>query len=72
VKKENAIGKIGKVYLSIPEKGKGLGQVQVIVQGRLKTLNAVSSGPGINTGEQIIIFDINEDRNLIVEPYKEE
>lgn len=64
----NAIGKIGKVYLGIPAKGEGSGQVQVIIQGRLKTFHAKSNQSKIETGTEIIIYDV-KDNVLYVEPY---
>lgn len=38
----NALGKTGLVYLTIPPKGKGLGQVEIVVDGRRKVLKAMS------------------------------
>ncbi|MEQ6119337.1 hypothetical protein [Reichenbachiella sp. MALMAid0571] len=65
----NAIGKTGKVYLGIPAKGEGSGQVQVIIQGRLKTFHAKTNQEKIETGTEIIIYDVKENV-LYVEPYK--
>lgn len=67
----NAIGKIGKVYLGIPANGKGSGQVQVIIQGRLKTFHAKTNQEKIETGTEIIIYDVKENV-LYVEPYKQD
>lgn len=51
MKMENAIGKIGETYLSIPAKKQGEGKVQLIVQGGYKTLNAITEdAEGIVTG----------------------
>jgi len=38
----NAIGEVGTVYVRVPAAGKGAGQVQVVVQGRLVTAAAVT------------------------------
>ncbi len=38
----NAIGHVGYVYLPIPEKMKGKGQIQIKVQGSLRTLDAMT------------------------------
>ena len=67
----NAIGKIGKVYLGIPANGEGSGQVQVIIQGRLKTFHAKTNHEKIDTGAEIIIYDAKENV-LYVEPYKQD
>jgi hypothetical protein len=40
---QNAVGQIGTVYLPIPAKGKGTGQVQIKVQNRLREVPAVSN-----------------------------
>ena len=33
----NAVGNVGNIYLPVPPKRKGMGQVEVMVQGRLKS-----------------------------------
>lgn len=54
---QRAVGQNGTVYLRIPEDG--VGQVQVIVQGRLVTTDARSSGPSIATGTKIRVEGID-------------
>lgn len=71
VKLANAIGKVGKVYLGIPAKGEGEGQVEVVIQERLKIVKAISQGDKIETGSKVIVFDLL-DNKLVVEPYNEE
>jgi hypothetical protein len=39
---ENAIGLRGQVYVTIPAKREGIGQIEVLLQGRLITANAVT------------------------------
>lgn len=46
----NAVGCIASVYLRIPAKGKGMGKIQVKVQGRTAEFQAVSDGVEIPTG----------------------
>lgn len=70
IKLKNAIGKVGKVYLGIPAQNEGEGQVEVIIQGRLKVVTAISLSNKIDTGEKVIIFDLQENK-LVVEPYNE-
>jgi len=67
----NAVGKIGKVYLGIPAKGGGEGQIEILIQERLKIVKAISQSGKINTGEKVIVFDL-VDNKLVVEPYSEE
>jgi len=67
IKYENAVGKEGEVYLSIPPDGRG--KVNVIVQERLCEFDAISkAGRVIKTGEKIIVVDVTADGILIVEP----
>jgi hypothetical protein len=38
----NCIGEVGSVYLPIPPSRKGMGQIEVMVQGRLRIVKAVT------------------------------
>ncbi|MDP8228727.1 MAG: hypothetical protein P9M15_04675 [Candidatus Electryoneaceae bacterium] len=53
----NAVGKIGTVYLSIPEKRSSTGQVQVVVQGTLQELDAMTDGEKIPTGTSVQVVE---------------
>ncbi|MDQ1770792.1 hypothetical protein GQR60_06405 [Labilibaculum sp. A4] len=65
----NAKGKIGNVYLSVPANRKGMGKVQIEVQG-LQILDAVTdSDSDIPTGAVIQVVDVLNDQILIVKPY---
>lgn len=67
IRYENAVGKEGEVYLSIPPDGRG--KVNVIVQERLCEIDAISKcNRVIMTGEKIVVVDITDDGLLIVEP----
>lgn len=62
----NAIGKEGTVYLSIPAKGRG--KVSVSVQGSLKIFDAISvNNIEIKTGEMVKVVDVTGDQTLVVE-----
>lgn len=68
VKLENAIGKEGQVYLTIPENG--VGKVNVIIQDRLCEINATTrAGRDIKTGEKITVMGVVSDGLLLVAPY---
>ncbi|WP_372645232.1 hypothetical protein [Ancylomarina sp.] len=68
LKMKNAIGKSGTVYLPIPAKRAGMGQVQVQVQG-LQTLDAYTdSDQDIPTGALVEVVDVLNDQILIVKP----
>lgn len=61
----NAVGQVGTVYLSIPEKGTGV--VTVTVQGALRTLDAVSEhGQRIPTGSIVRVVAITAGKILVV------
>ncbi|MCG8474353.1 MAG: hypothetical protein MI784_02605 [Cytophagales bacterium] len=69
---ENAVGKIGKVYLTVPADENEKGQVEVLVQGRLSIFEAsTQSSEPISTGEEVLIYDATDDC-LLVEKYTEE
>ena len=67
----SAIGNIGTVYLTIPPAGQGKGQIQVEVQGRLKTVDAKSDKGELKTGEKILVCYIDKKDNIyVVAPFK--
>lgn len=67
--KENAIGTVATVYLGIPAKRKGTGQVQIVIQGRLQTLYAATEGENaIQTGDKVLVYNLDKEI-LLVEPY---
>lgn len=68
IKDFHAEGLKGTVYLKIPEAGKGKGQVQVTVQGRLRTYDAVSDGPEIASFKPIVVMSKVDERTLRVCP----
>ena len=64
----NAIGKSGDVYLPVPAHRKGMGKVQIQVQG-LQTLDAVTDhNEDIPTGALVDVVDVLNDQILIVKP----
>jgi len=67
VRMENAVGKDGEVYLTVPENGHG--KVNVIVQDRLCEMEAVTkAGRAIKTGEKITVLGIASEGVLLVAP----
>lgn len=68
LKLSNAIGKVGNVYLTIPAGRKGMGKVQIQVQG-LQTLEAITDAEkDIKTGAVVEVVDILNDQILVVYP----
>lgn len=61
----NAVGQVGTVYLTIPEKGSGV--VTVTVQGTMRTLDAVSEhSRRIPTGSVVRVVGITAGNILVV------
>jgi membrane protein implicated in regulation of membrane protease activity len=69
LKLENAIGKTGQVILRIPAKKQGYGQVQINVQGSLRTLEAMTEEKDeIKSGTTVQVIDIIDEERLLVVP----
>jgi hypothetical protein len=68
VRMENAIGKTGSVYLSLPGAGLPGGQVQIVFQGRMQTLPAITrAAEPIPSGSAVIVREIVPPDILLVE-----
>lgn len=65
---DTAVGKTASVYMSIPEKGEGRGKIRVTVSGRLKTMDAISSGPRIGEFKSVKVLSVRDDGTFVVEP----
>ena len=63
-----AVGHTCRVYLTIPEKGQGHGQVEASVSGRKKIITAISTGPKIAAFADVNVVEARDDGTLIVEP----
>ena len=64
---KTAVGRTGQVYMSIPPRGGGSGQVRVSVSGRSMIVTAISSGPAIEAFTDVKVVDVRDDQTLIVE-----
>ncbi len=64
----DAVGRVGTVYLQVPEKGAGTGQVRVTVQGQQKTMSAVSTGEAIASFQDVKVVEARGDGVLVIEP----
>lgn len=62
-----AVGAEGEVYLTIPERGKGRGQVRLVVQGRQTILHAGSTGAALPTGTRCVVRQTHADNSVTVE-----
>jgi len=64
----DAVGSEGLVYASIPPSGEGGGQVQVIINQRQRTYNAVSIGPPLVTQSRVRVVGVVDQNTLTVAP----
>ena len=61
-----AVGKTARVYMTIPKKGEGRGQVEVDVSGRRKVLEAVSRDDKFSQFTSVRIDSVRDDGTLVV------
>lgn len=61
------VGKSAKVYLPIPNKGEGSGQVEIELGGGLKIVSAVSNGTAIKQFEDVRVTSA-QDNMVVVSP----
>jgi membrane protein implicated in regulation of membrane protease activity len=67
LKMNNAIGQIGTVYLPIAAGRGQMGQVQVTIQGALRTLRALTDdGSDLSVGTVVEVIDVVSENVLIV------
>ncbi len=65
---QTAVGHTASVYMSIPERGEGMGKITVTVSGRRKTMDAISAGPPIKEFKSVTVVSVRDDGIFIVEP----
>ena len=69
----NAVGNVGNIYLPIPPSRKGMGQVEVMVQGRLKVIQAVTDHEKkIGNRIAVRVVDTVDSQTLLVSPLEDE
>jgi len=54
----NAVGKVGTVYISIPEKRTGTGVVQIVLQGATQEIPSMTNGEKIDSGISVKVQEI--------------
>lgn len=66
---KNAIGKVGSVYLPIPPNREGTGQIQVMIQGRERTVIAITDSPAeLDNRERVTVVDLIDQQTILVAP----
>ena len=69
----NAVGKIGSVYLPVPPHRKGIGQIEVLVQGRLKIVQAITyNDKKIGNRVAVRVTELVDTQTILVEPLENE
>lgn len=69
VKLEEAIGKVATVYVTIPAKGQGSGQIEIMIQGRLMTISACSErDAAIAPQQKVRVVKMLDANTFVVEP----
>ncbi len=64
----NAVGEVGAVYLPIPPKRKGIGQIEVLVQGRMRTVRArTDDEKKIGNRVAVRVAELVDQQTLLVE-----
>ena len=63
----NALDKSGEVYLTIPGNEQGTGKIHILVEGRIRELDAVTNGESLKTGTPVKVVDILTGNVLKVE-----
>ncbi len=65
----NALGEVGTVYLPIPAAMAGPGRIQVMVQGRLKEIVALTPAETrLENRAKVRVVEVLDDNTLVVEP----
>jgi len=64
----NAVGEVATVYVTVPADGKSGGQIEVMVQGRLITTEAIHNGPDrLSQGTKVKVVELIGRSTLLVE-----
>ena len=70
---KNSIGEVGTVYLPIPPNRKGMGQIEVMVQGRLRIVKCVTDhDKKIQNQAAVRVTELVDQQTLLVSPLENE
>jgi hypothetical protein len=68
VELSTAVGHVAKVYLAIPEAGKGTGEVELTASGRKMVVTAKSVGPAIPSFAMVTVVEVLDEKMVVVAP----
>ncbi len=68
IRLRDTVGTGGRIYLTVPANGKGVGRVRLVIQGRARMYYAVTEGDELTTGVRIKVTKANEDNSVTVIP----
>lgn len=68
----NALNASGRVYLPIPGKRSGTGQVQITVQGSVREVEAMTDEEILPTGTLVTVIEVVNDEILVVKKVKKQ
>jgi hypothetical protein len=54
----SAVGQVGTVYISVPEKRNGTGVIQLVIQGATQEINAMTDGDKIEANKSVKVTEI--------------
>ncbi len=63
---DSCVGLQGTVYVGVPASGAGRGQVQLVVDGKQRIFNAVTTGGELPTGTRVSVVGANNDNTISV------
>ena len=68
---KNAVGQVGSVYVPIPANRQGIGQVEVLVQGRMSTVRALTdNSQRLDNRTAVLVTGVIDERTLLVETFQ--
>jgi hypothetical protein len=67
-KLDSVVGCEGDVYVGIPARGQGSGQVRLVISDRMRIINAQSEGDSVPTSSRIKVVRVNGDNTVTVAP----
>lgn len=67
VRTDSLVGLEGDVYVGIPERGKGSGEIRVVSGSVARMMQAVSRDRAIPTGSRVLVLERQADNSLLVQ-----